>query len=345
MLRLTRFAEIDPEPHKTWLVDRLLGAGELSAVFGAPGSGKSVLVSDMACHIARGRTWLTRAVAQGAVVYVAAERAALVKRRMAAWRTYHDVQDLPLAILQGAIDLRSSKAAAQEIIRHSLDLRDEWGIDLGMIVIDTVSRALAGGDENSPKDMGALVGNASLIQDSTGAHVCLIHHIPADGSQRLRGHGALLGAVDTSIGVEKGSTARTATVDKQNDGEEGERVAFTLEGVEIGPDTTAPVVIAADAPPAAKSKRPAMTKSAATALRALNEAIGSVGEPAPTSNHVPPGISVTTLDKWRDYSYRMGISASDATPRARQAAFKRASDQLIGAGIVGVWEPFVWSTR
>jgi hypothetical protein len=93
MFCLTRFAEIDPSPRKTWLVDRLLGAGELSAVFGAPGSGKSVLVSDMACHIAGGRTWLMRTVAPGAVLYVAAERAALVKRRMAAWRIYHGVGD------------------------------------------------------------------------------------------------------------------------------------------------------------------------------------------------------------------------------------------------------------
>ena len=38
----------------------------------------------------------------------------------------------------------------------------------------------------------------------------------------MRGHGALIGAVDVSIGVEKGTSARTATVHKTNDGEEGE---------------------------------------------------------------------------------------------------------------------------
>jgi len=46
------------------------------------------------------------------VLYVAAERAALVRRRFAAWRLSHDINDIPLAILSGTIDLRSTRDAS-----------------------------------------------------------------------------------------------------------------------------------------------------------------------------------------------------------------------------------------
>src|SRR5262249_9513257 len=62
--------------------------------------------------------------------------------------------------------------------------------------------------------------------------------------ERLRGHGALLGAMDTTVHVEKLSDdVRSASVIKANDSEEGERVTFSLESVLIGPETTAPAVI------------------------------------------------------------------------------------------------------
>ena len=205
------------------------GAAELSCIFGPPGSGKSVLAGDLAAHVASGRLWFGRRVQQGGVLYVAIERSALVKRRLAAFRVHHTVDEIPLAVAHGQVDLRTSRESAEEIIDHAKRLDDIGEVPTTLILIDTVSRALAGGDENSPKDMGSLVGNLSYIQERTGAHVSVLHHIPADGTQRLRGHGALLGACDTTIKVESLSACRSATVDKVNDGPDGERVTFDLQ--------------------------------------------------------------------------------------------------------------------
>jgi hypothetical protein len=52
---------------------------------------------------------------------------------------------------------------------------------------------------------------------------------------------------------------------------------------------------------------------------------------------VPATAHVTTLERWREYAYRRGISASEM-PRARQAAFQRASEHLVGAQAVGIWD-------
>jgi len=65
----------------------------------------------------------------------------------------------------------------------------------------------------------------------------------------MRGHGALLGACDSTLHVEKlTDDVRSATLIKANDNEEGEQVTFSLESITIGPETTAPVVVAADMP-------------------------------------------------------------------------------------------------
>jgi RecA-family ATPase len=194
--QFTLYCDLAATSTKVWLVKNLLGRGEASAFYGAPGSGKSALVEDMGLHIAAGLPWHGRDVMQGAVCYIALERRLLVERRAIAFRERHGIPDLPFAIMGGVYDFRDPRTAAtvSGIVRQVEDVTDQKVI---LVNIDTVSRALAGGDENSSKDMGAIVNTTSRLQETTGAHVQWVHHIPVDGGERLRGHGALLGALDT----------------------------------------------------------------------------------------------------------------------------------------------------
>jgi hypothetical protein len=154
---------------------------------------------------------------------------------------------------------------------------------------------LAGGDENSPKHMGSLVGNLAHIQEQTGAH---------DGTQRLRGHGALLGACDTTIRVESFDSYRIGSVDKVNDGPEGETVTFALQSVELHHDpetnitTTAPVVIEAEAP-TMTARGPKLTPNQNSLLNLLRDA-GSAG---------------LSHDDWFEAAKAIGIG------KAREATF------------------------
>jgi RecA-family ATPase len=246
-LKFVLYCELEPESRKDWLVKGLLGAGDASAFYGVPGCGKSVLVEDLALHIALGRDWHGRSVRRGAVLYVALERKKLVERRAIAFREKHQIAEAPFAIIGGMFDLRTPQAV-NELVVTTKEIEAETGEELVLIVIDTISRALCGGDENSPKDMGAIVAATSRLQSATKAHVLWVHHMPQDGAERLRGHGALLGAMDTTVHVEKLSDdVRSASVIKANDSEEGERVTFSLESVLIGPETTAPAVIPVEA--------------------------------------------------------------------------------------------------
>jgi hypothetical protein len=343
--RFLLFRDIDTQTTKEWLVRGLLGADEASACYGKPGDGKSALAEDMALHVAAGREWHGRKVKQGAVVYVALERKKLVERRAIAFRLEHGLTDLPFAIVGGVHDFRDPGTAVQlaDIVR---EVQAATGQPVVLIVIDTLSRALCGGDENSSKDMGAIVHATSVLQERTGAHIHWIHHMPLEGGERMRGHGALLGALDTTVHVARGDTVRTATVVKTNDAEEGEQIAFTLKSVVVGHDadqqeTSAPVVIPAEGARRQAVKSGRLTKAAQTALRALTEAMLEQGSPASASNHVPPAVKVVSMSAWRQQSYRRGISTSEGE-RAKQQAFKRAAEHLIGINRVGVWDDQIW---
>ncbi len=115
-LTYTAFADLDKHRRKRWLVQNFLGVAEMSAIYGMPGTAKSALAGDLGAHVAAGLPWFGRQVSQGAVLYIAAERAALVERRMAAWRLHHGIDDIPLGIVAKSIDLRSDRKDADSVI-------------------------------------------------------------------------------------------------------------------------------------------------------------------------------------------------------------------------------------
>jgi RecA-family ATPase len=172
------FRELGLGDSKEWLVKGLLGHGEASAFYGKPGDGKSVLVQDMCMHVAAGWPWHDRNVRRGAVLYVALERRKLVERRAIAFRERYGAPDLPFAIAGGVYDFRNPGTAAH-IIEVGRKVEEETAEPVVLICIDTLSRALCGGDENSPKDMGAIVNATSILQHGTGAHILWVHHMPS----------------------------------------------------------------------------------------------------------------------------------------------------------------------
>jgi hypothetical protein len=141
------------------------------------------------------------------------------------------------------------------------------------------------------------VQNVLLIQEGTGAHVLLTHHVPHD-QNRMRGHGALLAACDTTLRIE-GGDLRTATVEKTNDGAEGQQVAFAIETVELGRDpetgdvTGAPVIRPTE-PPKAVTREAKLNKNQQTMYRLLHTA-GPVG---------------LTTEEWNEKAREVGIGVN-----------------------------------
>jgi hypothetical protein len=345
-LRFTLFKDINPAPRKDWLIQGIFGAGEMSCVFGHPGSGKSMLAADAGCHIAAGLPWFGRRVTQGGVIYIAAERAKLVERRLAAFRKHHDIQELPLAVVAGLVDLRAGPEHVRAIKEYAADLERLTGLPTSLVIVDTVSRVLSGGDENSPRDMGALVASLASIQEWTGAHVLAVHHVPQEGNLRMRGHGALLGGMDTTLAIEKSGAIRTATIIKDNDGAEGASVTFDILSVtvsvdgETGEPTTAPVVVSTEIQAASQDKQKArLSDRDMNALDLLTELCVD-GQSAPSTFQLPAGIHVVNVETWKNQLRTRGIIRNDdKNPRS---TFNRISNKLKARKAIGERDSLVW---
>jgi hypothetical protein len=344
------YRDFQIEARKEWTVKDFLGAGEFSIFFGEPGAGKSVLIGDLALHVAAGRDWQGRPVKRGLAVYVALERPALVERRALAFRIRTEFLDIPFVIVRGPIDF-TAKGTGATLKKLILEAQALTGEKLSLVVVDTVSIALCGADENSSQAMGAFVATVHALQAAfPQAHILAAHHQPHDAN-RLRGHGALLGAVDTTVEVSgKQEELRNAAVRKNNDGPEGSTVHFRLESVTLNVDedgnaTTAPFVVGVEATGATRNlPKPKLPPAARIALDALRETVIDQGKEPPFSNRIPSGIKAVTIDQWRTAAYQRGIAASEK-PRARQTAFQRALQQLAAQQCIGVCEPFIWLSR
>jgi KaiC/GvpD/RAD55 family RecA-like ATPase len=350
-VELVRFADMQPRLDGRPLVKGYLEREQLSLFLGEAGCGKTFLVLDLGLHVAAGRDWFCRKVAQGAVVFVAAEAGRSIVNRVAAWRMDcgFDGKDIPFAVVTSPIDLCHANTDDVDRLIASIQ-RAKLG-PLALLVIDTVSRALAGGNENAPDDMGALVRSADRLRDALGCHVALVHHTGKERSKGSRGHSLLHCAVDSEIEVVRDPTTgiSTAHVTKQRDGATDGQIAFRLRQIELGRNqdgdpVTSCVVEPSEKPAQPQSSKIRMSHATARALGLLRDAIARAGETPLASDHIPANTQCVAEDLWRKYCYAGQITNSNK-PDARQKAFKRAAETLVAAGHVGKWQSWVWIVR
>lgn len=236
-LSVVRFEDVRLAAEGKALVEGLLDQKGFSVVFGEPKAGKSFLILDLCFHIAAGLPWHGRSVVQGIVVYVSLEGGADVLKRLIALRVKYGLTP-PLHLISGLLDLSGSGPDVQAL----LDAIAPLGQPV-LIVIDTLSRALSGADENSSQGMAPVIANGDRIRAATGAGLMLIHHVGKDPSKGARGHSSLRGAADSILEVQfdPKTRERKLLVRDQRAMEQAAPIAFGLESVTIGDGEDGPI--------------------------------------------------------------------------------------------------------
>ncbi len=230
------FDDVEPVLTGAYIVKGVLDAGAMSVVYGPSNSGKTFWTIDLAYHVAIGAPWRGRRVTQSSVLYLAAEGGRGVINRVAALKQEHGVLEVPLAVKRAGLDLLHDQADLQHIVDLSAEVRAKLPNAPHLIVIDTLSRVMAGGDENSAADMTALIRNIDAIREAVGAHILTVHHTGKDAARGARGHSSLRAATDTEIEIANEDDNRAAVVTKQRDNPGGETFAFDLKAVSLGHD-------------------------------------------------------------------------------------------------------------
>ncbi len=219
------------------IVEDVLTAGGLSCAYGESNSGKSYCIGHLAFCIARGVPWLGKRVERGAVIYVAAEGAASIRRRIRAYRKRTGARLDSFGLVSTSVNLLAPSIDLESLLSLIREKASEIGEAVLLVVVDTLARVIAGGDENSGEDMGRLVAAGDLIRHETGAHVLFVHHSGKNALLGARGHSSLRAALDTELEVTKDEAAKLHFVEvkKQRDlATIGTRLSARFEPVELG---------------------------------------------------------------------------------------------------------------
>ena len=316
-----------------------------AVVYGESNAGKTFWMTDLALHVASGFPWNGRRVEKGGVVYCVLEGGRGFSNRVAAWRDAKCVSGIPFVSIPAALNLLDPAADVLPLIEDIKTASERLGYPVKLVVIDTLSRALAGGNENDSADMGAMVRNMDLIRRETGACVLFIHHSGKDAARGARGHSLLRAALDTEIEVVAApeSEEKTATVVKQRELSKGDVFGFKLDVVTLGQnrhgeDVTTCLVVPIESVSGVSGRIRKLSANEKLGLRALDLAIGSTGAYLPNTPDYPPNTFATTQDAWRREFYQLHGDDKNAA----RLAFNRGRTSLLADKTITQRGDYVW---
>lgn len=214
--------ELDDMPDPEWLIEDVLNRDSLAALVGPYGSAKTFVMLDMAACVSTGHHWHGRDVEPGYVVYVYAEGVRGIKKRVRAWEESNHQAVSKIAFVPRAIRFLEAEDVDYLIERINAEVPEQPMA----IFIDTLARAMYGGNENDSTDMGTLIENADRLKRATGATVVFAHHTNKGGG--YRGSTSLPGGLDTMIMVKKEKDIVELTCDKMKEAEQFEPIHLGL---------------------------------------------------------------------------------------------------------------------
>lgn len=218
--RLLTIDDLMALPEREWLLAGIVPQGGLACLYGPPAVGKSFLGLDWSLSVASGHPWYGQQVKQGNVVYVLAEGdPRSIRPRISAWlesrRIRADQIRETFRLIDSSVDLLSPLATEQLVN----EIRAQFG-ETALVVIDTLARCFATGDENATRDMSAFIANVDAIRHATGAAVMVVHHSGKVKERGARGANALEAAADTMLSMSLADNVISLTCTKQKDAPE-----------------------------------------------------------------------------------------------------------------------------
>lgn len=303
-----------------WRVKGLLPEQGVAAVYGASGSGKSFLVLDLALALCRGSAWFGNRVHRCSVTYVCLEGAAGMSLRL---KALGEAVPEDLLFLTAPVNLLMPKDLTDlvEAIRAE-------GAEGGVVVVDTLSRSMPGADENSSIEMGQAIAGANAIQRGLVGLVLLVHHTGKDASKGLRGHSSLLAALDAAIEVRRDAAgARSLSLAKSKDSNDGLQHHFTLEVVNLGIDDDGDPITSCRVRPVDRVvKTKALSPGQQLGMGAFMAAAAANVSADDRSVHA-------SLKDWRAEFLRRSTAE---TPEGKRSLFSRIRRELVELGRLAV---------
>ena len=191
-------------------------ASEVTLISADPKAGKTLISQTLAMHIAAGLDFDEKLTVseRRPVLYFALESQSAIRKRLMAWKKYHDPSNtlyvdentFPFFTSEDGMNLLDESARINLV--EKIKAADTWWQnkgekELGVVVIDTLTKAMPGGDQNSVEDTSAVFDIIAKIKDAgIKAAVVIIHH-NTKNSGSPRGSSNIQAEPDTLLTVTK----------------------------------------------------------------------------------------------------------------------------------------------
>jgi hypothetical protein len=307
------------------IISGALPFGGVGVAYAEPAAGKTAILVDLGLHIAAGLEYRNRRVEQQPVIFVALEGHGGIENRVVAAAEHLGLEDVPFALFKTGDNFRDP-AAARKVAAVARQLGGS-----PLIMIDTLTAALAGGSDCDPKDVGALLDNIKTELVAQGCTVLVIHHTGKDLSRGARGWSGLLAAIDVEFEISRDGDLRTLRISKMRDGSDSQPAfCYGFEAHRLGlnpygePVTAVVVEHLADEDTAKRGKK--LTPKARAALNVLWEMIKDRAKSFPMADQ--PGLRCVTLDSWKEECSKPGGISQCRQIRDRERQFRAAKEEL-----------------
>ena len=219
--------QIVSRPPPTFLIDQHIPDTSMGFLYSEPGVGKSFCAIDLGLTIAHGledwHGYKVTAPENAGVIYLASEGSFDLRNRILAWHKARGIEQVAKAflVIEATINFMHADDV-NKLLRTIHATAKARGVKPALVVIDTVSRAMPGADENTQRDMTLFVKATDAVRDSFKCAVMGVHHANK-GSGDMRGSTVLRGAGDYVMRLEKakGASVATLTMEKQKAAQDG----------------------------------------------------------------------------------------------------------------------------
>jgi hypothetical protein len=215
-----RIHDVEPRAaEQRWLIDTLFARSSVGLLGGPPKAFKTWVAAELALAVAAGKPAFGRFAVPdpGPVLFFGAEDSpADLRTRFDGIARWRDVRlpDVPLFLLDTA-QLRLDDARHLDRLRRTLEKHRPR-----LLVLDPFVRLVAGLDENSARDVSAVLGALRTLQREHDVTILLVHHMrkspAAHPAQQLRGSGDFSAWLDSGLYLTRDGDDRVLVVEHRN---------------------------------------------------------------------------------------------------------------------------------
>jgi putative DNA primase/helicase len=325
----------EPEAEE-WLIPGLVPRRSYVLMFGRRGAAKSFLALDWVNRASLGVKVFGQPVEAFGTIYFVGEKKSRFNKRVKAWRIAASRTPNVLHVW-GTINLLDEDSLRDGIafINRQRAAFEARGVRLGMVVFDTLNKAIGGANDSDFEVAGKGTYAIQRIIDECAVTVMPTHHMAkSKEADTARGAGVWEDAADSIVRIDReaDSAVRKITLTKQSDEADGIEYAFRLEVVEVGKTPkgeaiSSCIVRQVDVPDEpGRTRAPKLSAAAQKIMQAFNRLYDDgVTEPAPMVPGVRQGTKAVALETLRMKAIAIGLSAGASPP---PGADKKAIQQF-----------------